>query len=112
MDARTFAAAACLAAALVVGACGGDAARPATPPESKGESALISDEQAVAAARAACADRVAIPATSRPRVEFAGGRCVVTFPTDLPKGTRGADWHARVTLDARTGAVLEVLGGD
>jgi len=112
MHGRASAFAACLALASALGACGGDAALPTTSPESKGESALISEEKAVAAARAACADRVAIPATSRPRVEFAGGRCVVTFPTDLPKGTRGADWHARVTLDARTGAVLEVLGGD
>ena len=72
---------------------------------------MISESRAIEIARAACAGKMEIPADVQPRVSVAGRRCVVVFPTKLPPGTRGADYHAKVTLDAKTGAVIEVLGG-
>ena len=35
----------------------------------------------------------------------------VTFPFDLPKGALGPDYAARVTVDAETGEILQMLGG-
>lgn len=73
---------------------------------------VTSDAQAIALARQACAGKVAVPADVEPSVARRGDMVVVTFPTSLPPGTRGADYHARVTIDTSTGRVVEVLGGD
>lgn len=73
---------------------------------------VLSDARAIDLARQACTNRVAIPPGVVPAVERSGDRVVVTFPTTLAPGTRGADYHARVTLDAASGRVIEILGGD
>lgn len=69
----------------------------------------ISDEQAVAAARAAVAGTVEISG-GPVSVSRRGDTVVVEFGCDLPPGTRGPDYDARVTLDAKTGTVREILG--
>ncbi len=114
MGALSRAAAAGLAAVLVLAACRDDAASPARPSgaPAQGVEQVISETKAVELARAACAGKAEIPAGTAARVVFDAGRCVVTFPTALAPGTRGSDYHAKVTLDARTGAVIEVLSGD
>ena len=71
----------------------------------------ISSARAVEIARAALPGKVDLPADARAEVERRGERYVVTFPITLPPGVRGADYHARVTIDASSGAVLEILGG-
>ena len=43
-------------------------------------------------------------------MEERGVLTVVTFKTVLKPGTLGADYHAQVTLDSKTGKVLKVLG--
>lgn len=108
------AAAAGLAAALALAGCSHDEAAPAPAPRpAHGEETggVISETRAIELARAACAGKAEIPPGVKPLVTRADGRIVVVFPTSLPSGTRGADWHAKVTLDAKTGAVVEVLGG-
>ena len=86
-----------------------DPERPTMP--DPGTPDLISDAEAVSLARAACEGKVEIPADVVPQVSREGHRVVVLFPTRLPPGTLGPDHHARVTLDATTGEVLELLGG-
>ena len=71
----------------------------------------MTDEQAVRAARAAAEGKAEIPAGVVPRVQRQGGRILVTFPTSLPAGVLGADFHARVTLDEATGRIIQILGG-
>jgi hypothetical protein len=77
-----------------------------------GRAGVISDQRAVELARQACAGKVELPGDVAPSVVRSAGRVVVTFPTTLAPGTRGADYHARVTLDEASGRVVQVLGGD
>lgn len=72
---------------------------------------MISDEGAVHLAREAVAGAVQLPDDARAEVHREDGTVVVVFPTDLPPGVRGPDYHARVTLDAVTGEVIDILGG-
>lgn len=44
-------------------------------------------------------------------VKLKDGRYRVTFPVSLPKGTRGPDYAARVTIDGMSGKVLKALSG-
>ena len=71
----------------------------------------ISPSRAIEIARAALPGKVDLPRDARANVERRGDRYVVTFPVTLPPGVRGADYHARVTVDAVTGKVVEILGG-
>lgn len=77
-----------------------------------GGAGVISEERAIELARQACVGKVEIPADVRPSVVQRGPSLLVTFPTTLAPGTRGADYHAQVTIDAATGRVIEILGGD
>lgn len=72
---------------------------------------MISEEGAVHLAREAVEGAVDVPADAPVRVTNEAGVVVVVFATDLPEGVRGPDYHARVTLDAETGDVIDVLGG-
>lgn len=73
---------------------------------------MISEEGAIHIARGAVAGAVEVPEDARADVQrLDDGTVVVVFPTDLPPGVRGADYHARVTLDAVTGEVIDILGG-
>jgi hypothetical protein len=70
----------------------------------------IPRERAIDLTRRALAGKVDLPPAAPVTVELRGDRYVVTFPIPPRPGVRGADYHARVTLDAATGAVLEILG--
>ena len=96
-------------AVAVLAACGREDRPPPAPQE--GAKDVISETKAIELAREACAEKALIPPNARVRVSVVGGKWIVVFPTDLKPGTRGADYHAKVTIDAKTGAVLEVLGG-
>jgi len=111
MAAREVFVATALAAAVALAAGCRREDGPPPPAHEEGAKDVISETRAIELARAACAGKAEIPAGVRPRVSLADGKYVVVFPADLPPGTRGADYHAKVTLDAKTGAVIEVLGG-
>ena len=82
-------------------------------PSDKGEPEASSDEEAVyvASALAAIQGKVDVPPGTKPVVCKAGDYTVVTFPTNLQEGMPGSDYHARVTLDTRTGRVVDIYGG-
>jgi len=73
--------------------------------------ARISDAAAVEAARKAIRGHVTLPGNAEVRITADDDRVVVEFPRRNAPGERGPDYEARVTLDARTGEVLEILGG-
>ena len=83
--------------------------RPSAPTRGTEPGETIRDEQAVATARAAVAGAVEISG-GPVSVNRQGDTVVVEFGCDLPPGTRGPDYDARVTLDANSGAVREILG--
>ena len=87
-----------------------EAPRPAVKPAGKKVRGPITRQKAVALAKKAIEKDVSCPPDTPIEVENKGSRVVVTFKTRLPPGTRGPDYHARVTLDAATGRVLQVLG--
>lgn len=70
----------------------------------------ISRKRAIAAARKAIRGKVSLPKGTPIDVQDEGAAVIVTFKTVLKPGTLGADYHARVTLDAKTGKVLKILG--
>lgn len=71
----------------------------------------ISDDEAVRAAREAVAGHVTLTEGAGVSVENEDDRIVVEFARHNEPGERGPDYEARVTLDARTGEVLDILGG-
>lgn len=71
----------------------------------------LTDTQAVAIATQAIAGRVTRQAGSPVEVARAEGRITVTFVHATPAHMLGADYDARVCIDAATGAVLQVLLG-
>jgi uncharacterized membrane protein YkoI len=75
------------------------------------EDARISDDAAVRAARKAVRGHVTLTRGGEVRVENEDDRVVVEFVRRNAPGERGPDYEARVTLDARTGEVLDILGG-
>ena len=44
-------------------------------------------------------------------VALDGGQYIITFPVDLPEGSLGPDYAARVTIDARSGEIIQLLVG-
>lgn len=71
---------------------------------------MLTRDEAVDRAITAARELLDVPEDSAPDV-VEQGQYVVTFPRSDPPGTRGPDYHARVTIDAVTGAVIELLGG-
>jgi hypothetical protein len=74
-------------------------------------SGRISHAAAVDAARKAIQGKVTLTQPGEVRVSDDGDRIVVEFTRRNAPGERGPDYEARVTLDARSGQVIEVLGG-
>jgi hypothetical protein len=71
----------------------------------------VSSAAAIDTARRALVGKINLPADTPVTTERRGGHWVVTFPLALPPGTKGADYYARVTIDATSGEVVEILGG-
>ena len=78
--------------------------------ENRGE---ISPDRAVEIARQAIQGHVILTTPENVSVERRGRSYLITFPIQLPTDAVvvGADYDARVTIDAYTGAVIEILGG-
>lgn len=71
----------------------------------------LTNEQAIEVARNAVKDCVTLQAGSPIRVEAHEKQIIVTFVHILPPGTRGPDYDAKVTIDAKSAAVLQLLVG-
>lgn len=75
------------------------------------EGARISSEWAVEAARSAAREHVEVSEDAEVRIEEADDTVAVEFLRTNAPGERGPDYEARVLLDARTGEVVQILGG-
>lgn len=71
----------------------------------------LTEADAVALATNGIRGLVDLPPNVTPVVEMRPDQITVTFPTTLEPGVRGADFHARVTIDPKTGTVSQILGG-
>lgn len=71
----------------------------------------ITREEAVEAARAALTGKVNLPADASAEVELKNGVYTVVFPWRVAQNVLGPDYHAKVTVDAERGEVLEILAG-
>ncbi|MCW1914889.1 hypothetical protein OJ996_14975 [Luteolibacter sp. GHJ8] len=85
---------------------------PAAPSSDSAPLTTMTREKAIESARAACAGKVAVPESAPVRVSEANGKVTVIFVQELPPGALGGDYHAKVTLDATSGEVIEILGSD
>lgn len=74
------------------------------------KSTMLTSDEALAIARKAIAGKAELQKGAPVSVERKDGAYVVTFVHINPPGTRGPDYDARVTIDAETGKVTELLG--
>lgn len=72
--------------------------------------ARISEKKAIEIATTAVIDKAEILPSSTIQVESSHGKITVTFVRSNPPGTLAPDYDAQVTIDAATGAVLQILG--
>ncbi len=72
---------------------------------------MISREGAIHLARQAIQGLVRPQEGSPITVDLRDGQYVVTFVHVNPPDTLGPDFDARVTIDAESGDVLDILGG-
>ena len=71
---------------------------------------MISKDQAIEIARKEIVGEVTLLDEHEPvTVTEEDGRYVVTFVRQNPPGERAADYDARLTIDAKTGEVLQFL---
>lgn len=86
------------------------------PPEKKDKirtkEEMITKSKAIEVARVAATTRgkMKIKEGAPITVELKDRDYIVTFGSNLPKGSLGSDYTAKVTLDAFTGAVKKILG--
>jgi uncharacterized membrane protein YkoI len=71
----------------------------------------ISEARAIEIARQAIQGKVDLQSPGAVTVKRERGRYVVIFEHYNPPGVRGPDYDAKVTIDAMTGDVIELLGG-
>jgi predicted small secreted protein len=88
-----------------------DANSSTRPPDvvRKGEDGLVTEESALRIAHERIKDDIVIPTDCKPEISVKDDKYVITYPFRLAPGWRGPDYHAKVTVDARTGEILEVL---
>ena len=56
--------------------------------------------------------RIKVPEGAKIVIQEKGDQSVVIFENKLPKGTLGGDYSAKVTIDSKSGEILEILGSD
>lgn len=56
--------------------------------------------------------KILIPEDAKVFVQSEDTCYVVIFENKLPEGVRGGDYSARVTIDSKSGEILEILGSD
>jgi hypothetical protein len=80
--------------------------------KNKGKSLVMSKEKAEELARKEIEGKINIPPNTPVEVRTDNdGNYVVTFKTVLKPDERGADYHAQVTVDGKTGKILNILSG-
>lgn len=72
---------------------------------------MISEDEAREIARQAILGKIEPQQGAEVRAERRRRRWVVTFVHVTPPDELGPDYDARVTIDAETGEVVEILGG-
>lgn len=72
---------------------------------------MITESSAIEIAEKAIEGKVELQEGSHIVAKLQKGRYIVTFVRVNPPGVRGPDYDARVTIDAKTGDILEILGG-
>ncbi len=72
---------------------------------------MITQDEAIKIAKKAIKGKVKPQPNAPIEVELKNERYIVTFVCVWPPGTRGPDFSARVTIDAPSGRVLEILAG-
>jgi hypothetical protein len=86
--------------------------KPAVSSETKVEANVVGSKEAAEAwAREKLRGKLNVPDDCPTIVVEKNGKYEVTFLCVTAADTLGADYHAKVTLDAKTGAVLEILAG-
>jgi len=78
---------------------------------SLGKCVMITESVAIEIAQEAIVGKVEVQDENLVTVTLEGDRYIVTFERDNPPGVRGPDYDAKVTIDAESGDVLEILGG-
>lgn len=73
-------------------------------------SAVITEEKAIEIARQAIVGKVTLSQGGSVKAALQNDRYVVTFTRVNPPGRLGPDYDAQVTVDAKSGEVLQVLG--
>ncbi len=72
---------------------------------------MITESSAIEIAQEAIVNKVELQNDAPITATLEGERYVVIFERNDPPGVRGPDYDAKVTIDARSGEVLEILGG-
>ena len=96
---------------LAVASCGRPPTGPQSSPPSQQRDARLTAEEAVQLAREHCKGKASIPEDVKPLVQKGEASIVVTFPTNLPEGTLGADYHAQITIDKKTRKITKFMVG-
>jgi uncharacterized membrane protein YkoI len=73
-------------------------------------SGMIPKSAAIDIAKKAIQGKAELQEDAPITVQLQKGRYVITFVHINPPGTLGPDYDARVTIDAKTGEVLDILG--
>lgn len=56
--------------------------------------------------------KISVPEEAKVIIQSDKNQHVVIFENKLPKGWRGGDYSAKVTIDSMSGKILEILGSD
>lgn len=72
---------------------------------------MITQDEAIEIAKKAIKGSITPQQNAPIEVELKNDQYIVVFVCIWPPGTRGPDFSARVTIDAHSGRVLEILAG-
>ena len=72
---------------------------------------MITQDEAIKVAKKAIKGIIKPQKNAPIEVKLKNGQYIVVFVSVWPPGTLGPDFAAKVTLDASSGQVLEILGG-
>ena len=72
---------------------------------------MITQDEAIKIAKKEIRGKIKLQEEAPIEVELKNDRYIVTFVCILPPDTLGPDFSARVTIDALSGRILEILSG-
>ena len=71
---------------------------------------MLTEEECIEIARHAIAGKVDLQEGAPIKVERRDKKYIVTFVHNTPSHMLGPDYDARITIDAESGEVIEILG--